>query len=59
MLAGQPGESILEVGFGTGHCLVEIAKAFGPTGKALGIDISDKTAELALELLINKAGGQD
>src|SRR6185437_10501992 len=51
MLAPQPGESILEVGFGTGHCLVEIAKAVGPSGKALGIDISDKMTELAQELL--------
>ena len=45
-LAAQPGERILEVGFGTGHCLVEIAQAVGPQGKVLGIDISDKWSAL-------------
>lgn len=51
MLAAQPGEKILEVGFGTGHCLVEIARAVGPQGKVLGIDISDNMVSLAQELL--------
>ncbi len=50
-LAPQPGERILEIGFGTGHCLVEIAKAVGPKGKALGIDISDQMVALAHDLL--------
>lgn len=50
-LAAQPGERILEVGFGTGHCLVEIATAVGPNGKVLGIDISDQMLAHAQELL--------
>jgi ubiquinone/menaquinone biosynthesis C-methylase UbiE len=50
-LAVQSGECILEVGFGTGHCLVEIAQAVGESGKVLGIDISDKMVTLATELL--------
>jgi demethylmenaquinone methyltransferase/2-methoxy-6-polyprenyl-1,4-benzoquinol methylase len=54
-LASRPGEKILEVGFGTGHCLVEIARAVGPHGKALGIDISDNMVSLAQEL-INREG---
>ena len=54
-LAARPGEKILEVGFGTGHCLVEIARAVGPHGKALGIDISDNMVSLAQEL-INREG---
>jgi hypothetical protein len=33
LLAVQPGEKVLEVGFGTGHCLVALAQAVGPTGK--------------------------
>jgi len=34
------GETILEIGFGTGHCLKKIAASVGETGKAYGIDIS-------------------
>lgn len=53
-LAAQPGERILEVGFGTGHCLVKIGKAVGPDGKVLGIDISDRMVENAKDLLQHK-----
>lgn len=54
MLAPQPGETILEVGFGTGHSLAAIAKAVGPAGKALGIDISDAMVQLAQELVVRE-----
>ncbi len=50
-LAAKPGDNILEIGFGTGHCLVEIARAVGPIGTVLGIDISDQMLALAQELL--------
>lgn len=50
-LAPQLAEHILEIGFGTGHCLVEIAEAVGPEGKVFGIDISDAMLELSRELL--------
>jgi ubiquinone/menaquinone biosynthesis C-methylase UbiE len=47
MLHPGPGEQILEIGFGTGRSLVEIAKAMGPNGKAYGIDLSEKMLEIA------------
>jgi ubiquinone/menaquinone biosynthesis C-methylase UbiE len=37
----ENGEVVLEIGFGTGHCLQQIALLVGKTGKAYGIDISD------------------
>jgi ubiquinone/menaquinone biosynthesis C-methylase UbiE len=58
LLAVQPGEKVLEVGFGTGHCLVALAQAVGPTGKVYGIDISDAMHQHAEENL-QKAGLAD
>jgi len=50
-LSAQPGETILEIGFGTGHCLVALAKAVGPTGHVVGLDISDGMLAIARERL--------
>lgn len=50
-LAAQPGERILEIGFGTGHCLVSLAKAVGPSGRVTGLDISDGMLSIARERL--------
>lgn len=36
----KEGESVLEIGFGTGRSLIEIAKDIGEGGRAYGIDIS-------------------
>ena len=40
-LDAREGEVILELGFGTGHCISAIAKAVGDSGKVYGIDISE------------------
>jgi len=42
LLKALPGERVLEIGFGTGHVLLALAGAVGPTGKVLGIDLSDR-----------------
>jgi demethylmenaquinone methyltransferase/2-methoxy-6-polyprenyl-1,4-benzoquinol methylase len=55
LLKAKPGESILEIGFGTGHSLVSLAKAVGPKGRVLGLDLSDKMTKIAKENLA-KAG---
>ena len=46
-LSAQPGEKILEIGFGTGHCLVALAKSVGRTGRVFGLDISDGMLAIA------------
>ncbi len=53
-LAAAPGERILEIGFGTGHCLVELAKAVGGGGRVFGIDLSEKMRVLAQKLVEDK-----
>ncbi|HET9587276.1 MAG TPA: methyltransferase domain-containing protein [Anaerolineales bacterium] len=50
-LSARPGETILEIGFGTGHCLVALAKAVGPGGRVVGLDISDGMLAIARERL--------
>lgn len=40
-LDAREGEVILEVGFGTGHCISAMAEALGDSGKVYGIDISE------------------
>lgn len=50
-LSAQPGERILEIGFGTGHCMIALANAVGPSGRVTGVDISDGMLAIARQRL--------
>lgn len=41
LLSAQPGERILEIGFGTGESLVALAESVGTKGFVYGIELSD------------------
>lgn len=56
--SAQPGERILEIGFGTGHCLVSLARAVKAEGRVIGLDISDGMLAVAKDRL-QKEGLQD
>jgi ubiquinone/menaquinone biosynthesis C-methylase UbiE len=57
-LAVQHGEHILEIGYGTGHMLITVAKQVGSTGKVVGIDISKGMYDIALKR-VQKSGVTD
>ncbi|MFA5055194.1 MAG: class I SAM-dependent methyltransferase [Dehalococcoidia bacterium] len=41
LIDAKEGETLLEIGFGTGHCIVALARSVGRSGMVYGIDISD------------------
>ncbi len=43
----QPGESVLEIGYGTGHSLVALAQSVGEAGSVTGVDISPGMRDVA------------
>ena len=54
-LSIKEGETVLEIGFGSGRCLKRIAESVGKTGKVYGIDISSGMLEVTTRRL-EKAG---
>jgi ubiquinone/menaquinone biosynthesis C-methylase UbiE len=45
--SAQPGERVLDIGCATGGTTAALAKAIGPTGHVLGVDISAPLVEVA------------
>jgi demethylmenaquinone methyltransferase/2-methoxy-6-polyprenyl-1,4-benzoquinol methylase len=54
MLDAVSGERVLEIGFGTGHCVAELARAVAPAGKVYGIDLSGEMCRRAKRLLARR-----
>jgi len=54
-LAVKEGERVFEIGFGTGHSLVALAKSVGASGKVCGIDISSRMFDITSARV--RAGG--
>ena len=50
----KSGETILEIGFGTGHCLIQMAKSVGMTGMVFGVEISSGMLEVTKKRLQKK-----
>ncbi len=50
LLDAKPGEHVLEVGFGTGHCVVELARAVQPGGRVYGVDLAEAMVEISQRL---------
>ncbi len=55
-LGARPGESILEIGFGTGHTLIPISLSVGDKGCVYGVDLSSGMIVQAQKRLLRAEG---
>ena len=51
----RPGEHVIDVGCGTGGTTAELARAVGPTGHVLGVDISEPLIDAARSHRVDNA----
>lgn len=51
----KEGETVLEIGFGTGHCIKTLALSVGSNGKVYGVDLSQGMFNIT-KSRINEAG---
>jgi len=51
VLGVEQGNRVLEIGYGTGHACLDLAKLVGEQGEVVGIDISPGMREVALKRL--------
>ncbi len=56
--APMPGESVLDIGCGTGTTLLRLARAVGPGGRVLGVDISEQQLALARRRIAEAGAAQ-
>ena len=54
MLKPEPGETILEIGFGTGHSLSTLVQKAGETGTVFGVELSEGMIHQAKSRLKNQ-----
>lgn len=58
LLQPQEGEVVLEVALGTGRALLHLSQAVGPSGRAVGIDLSRGMLQVAKRRLTQSLNGE-
>lgn len=58
LLSASAGETVLEVGCGTGHSLLTLSQQVGPAGRVYGLDLSDGMLGQARRRLNRNGMGQ-